>query len=142
MGLLSPILLSPCLLFPWLPCSPNSACFNSAACLFSHFGLNLQAWILVILLRLLVALVLPERLCGFALHVHPSLLFPSHPLAVLMGGGAGDKGEGPSRLVQSSSTYSHLCCTLVSPGPPVLWLMIGEVEDHVGRARNQAWRSG
>ena len=68
---------------------PIALCFSllplvpllSAACLSSQIGLNLQAWILAILLRFHVALVLPELLCGPAVCAFPSLSLPSHCLS-------------------------------------------------------------
>lgn len=80
-GLLRSPLLSVFLFFPWFPCLPNPACISSAACLSSQIGLNLQAWILAILLRFHVALVLPELLCGPAVCAFPSLSLPSHCLS-------------------------------------------------------------
>lgn len=91
-GLLRPISLSAC---PLLIPSPGPACFNSVACLFSQFGLNLQPWVLATLLSLCVGLVLPGQPCSFALPTCPSPLHLPGVTSVRPNGrGAGKGSEG------------------------------------------------
>lgn len=130
MGLLRPIiaLFSPLPFIP-LPTTPGLLQLYS---LFSQFGLNLQAWILTILLRLHVDLVLSGQPCSFALHIHPS---PSssthHHLSQSL------MGVRNLTNIVSLLSYTFIFvvswCLLVSP---VLLFMTGEVEDRVARARS------